>query len=182
DFTLLDNQSGFLYRVVNTYSKRTLHDVYFKDLEIKVSQLKEKLDKAQEELQTSSLNLRAEILRRYLPEHIEANTVFYISHNKHGQIGSSWSFVELCENESLFCDFLSRELPSGIAISHARNGYHYQDAFPISRDKRSESLREYNKRSPVILDKNQKTIEQLSKNILNTQRVLYQRNGISLHD
>ncbi|MEI7240196.1 P-loop NTPase fold protein, partial [Pectobacterium brasiliense] len=175
DFTLLDNQDGFLYRVVNAYSKRTLHDVYFKDLEISISQQKEKLEKAQEELQTSSLNLRAEILRRYLPEQIEANTVFYISHNKHGQIGSSWSFVELCENESLFCDFLNRELPSGTAISHERNGYHYHDAFPISRDKRSESLREYNKRSPIILDKNQKTIEQLSKSILNTQRVLSQR-------
>ena len=182
DFTLLDNQAGFLYRVVNAYSKRTLHEVYFKDLEISISQQKEKLEKAQEELQTSSLNLRAEILRRYLPEQIEANTVFYISHNKHGQIGSSWSFIELCENESLFCDFLNRELPSGTAISHARNGYHYHDAFPISRDKRSESLREYNKRSPVILDKNQKTIEQLSKSILNTQRVLSQRKGISLHD
>lgn len=182
DFTLLDNQDGFLYRVVNAYSKRTLHDVYFKDLEIKISQQKEKLVKVQKELQTSSLNLRVEILRRYLPEQIESNTVFYISHNKYGQVGSSWSFVELCGDESLFCDFLNRELPSGIAITYSRNGYEYQDTFQIPHNKRAESLREYNKRSPVILDKNQKTVEQLSKNILNTQRVLNQRNGLSLHE
>lgn len=182
DFTLLDNQDGFLYRVVNAYAKRTLHDVYFVDLEIKVSQLKEKLDKAQEELQTSSLNLRAEILRRYLPEHIESHAVFYVSHNKYGHIGSSWSFAVLCEDETFFIAFLTCEFPSGTLITYERNGNRYQDSFNIPRDKRSESLREYNKRSPVILDKNQKGIEKLSKNILYIQRVLYQRNGISLHE
>lgn len=174
DFTLLDTQAGFLYKIVHAYSTRTLHDVYFQTYDETFFSLKMKAEKTQKEPQNSRETLREEILQRYLPNIYISRARFY-SFNRYRRDMESWEYSELIENESLFCQFLQREFETGVLISN--NQY-----FEISADKRIELLREYEKRTPIVLDNNKKTLELLFKKISDIQHIINQKHSISLHE
>lgn len=181
DFTLLDTQAGFLYKIVHAYSTRTLHDVYFQTYEEPLFSLKMRVEQARKELQSSKETLRGELLQRYLPSIYTSQAHFYSHIHQYRHNIESWTYPELIEDESLFKQFLQKEFKTGVVINNSHNSNHHE-YFEISADKRTELLHEYEKRTPIVLDNNKKTLESLSKKIIEIQHTVNLKRSISLHE
>ncbi len=181
DFTKLDNQKGFLYKIVNAYSRRVLHEVYYQEFEETLSLLKIRVEQARKELHNSKETLRAELLHRYLPDIYVSSAFFYSYTSQYNHSNERWSYSDLVEHESLFINFLQKKFESGVVIVNIRNS-NYEQRFDIPSDKRNELLREYEKRVSIVLDNNQKTLDFLSKKISDMQRVSNLKRSIALHE
>ncbi|WP_272671163.1 YobI family P-loop NTPase [Providencia sp. PROV138] len=181
DFTLLDTQAGFLYKVVHAYSTGALQEEYFKTYEETLSALKVRVEQARKELQNSKETLRDELLQRYLPSIYISNARFYSYVNQYKHNTTSWTCSELIVNEKLFCQFLQSEYETGVVITNSHNNS-YREYFEISSDKRTELLSEYEKRTPIVLDNNKKTLELLSNKIMEIQNTVNLKHSISLHE
>lgn len=182
DFTQLDNQSGFLFKVVQEYSKRTLHELYFHTFETTLSSLKSRVEKAQQELIDSNEKLREELLQRYLPKLYLNNASFYLDDNQYNHNGArNLEYVDLVEHESLFVRFLEHNYSSGVVIVNSFNK-NYENYYAISADKRNELLQEYKRRSPVVEDNNNNSLTSLMKRMDDTQRVISSKRRITLHE
>ncbi len=181
DFTLLDTQAGFLYKVVHAYSTGALQEKYFKTYEETLSALKVRVEQARKELQNSKETLRDELLQRYLPSIYVSNARFYSYVNQYKHNTKSWTYSELIVNEKLFSQFLQSEYETGVVITNSHNNS-YREYFEISSDKRTELLSEYEKRTPIVLDSNKKTLELLSTKVSDIQSIINLKRSISLHE
>ncbi|EGG4958973.1 hypothetical protein NZQ97_003396 [Salmonella enterica] len=182
DFTQLDNQTGFLFKVVHAYSRKTLHNLYFYNFETTFSSLRSRVEQARKESLDSKETLRGELLQRYLPHIYINNASFYLNTTQYNHNGvQNWSYDDLVEHETLFTRFLENNFPSGVVIVYSRN-QNYEDRYEIPSDKRKELLQEYNKRSPVVEDNNNKKLTSLLKRISDVQKIINAKHSITLHE
>ncbi|MFP2405421.1 hypothetical protein ACLEVJ_21175 [Enterobacter ludwigii] len=182
DFTQLDNQKGFLFKAVQAYSKKTLHELYYNDFEITLSSLKSRVEQAREESLDSKEVLRGKLLQRYLPSIYLKNASFYLNATQYHHNGvQNLTYEDLVEHESLFIRFLENKFPSGVVIVNSRN-QNYDDRYDIPADKRIDLLQEYKRRIPVVEDNNNKTLSVLMKRIDDAQEVINSRRRITLRE
>ncbi|MFJ5334874.1 P-loop NTPase fold protein [Pectobacterium sp. CHL-2024] len=181
DFTQLDNQRGFLFRVVHAYSRKTLHDLYFQDFEKTFLSLKSRVEQARKELHDSKETLRGELLQRYLPGLIVKNACFYSYNNQYNNVENNCTYADLVEHEALFIRFLERNFQSGVVIFNSRNR-NYEDHYEISSDKRSELLQEYKRRYPVVEDNNSNSLNSLLNKISDVQSIINAKRNVALHE
>lgn len=181
DFTQLDNQSGFLFRVVYAYSRKMLHDLYFQDFEQIFLSLKSRVEQARKESHESKEKLREELLQRFLPILIVENACFYSYKNQYNNGEDRWTYADLVEHEALFILFLERNSHSGLVVSNSRNR-NYEDRYDISSDKRSELLQEYKRRYPVVEDNNSNSLSSLLNKISDIQSIINAKRSVTLHE
>lgn len=174
DFTKLDKQEGILYETIRAYSRKTLHALYFSEYEEKLSQLQERLRKAQSEKRETDKELRKELLHRYAPPILLNHILFYTKINNWHN--NEYQVHQLIEDEALFLNFLKIDTQVGIAIINNNNKYY----LPFSNGEQAELHNEYKKRLPITLDKKEEIIKKLQQDIQWNQNIISQKRHITL--
>ncbi|WP_017891096.1 hypothetical protein [Serratia sp. S4] len=170
DYHLTDRKSGVLYSFINDYRLKRLHENHFKSLDRKEKDLSLAIIKLRKETVSSDIDIRMDIICRYIPHEIWPIIKFSKQYNGRGVNAS-----ELYDDESKFLEFFGGSEPIYIG-QHDR----YNNQYNYYKIQASNVVDEYKKRARLVAA--DRKIE-LKKAIIELQEVkenIRTRNAITL--
>lgn len=173
DYNLIDKQTGVLYSFVRDYRSRKLHEIYFQSLDERLLGLNEELAEIQSESMTLDMELRKEIITRYISFNLWEIVSFAIYHG--GNSYSIYSANSFYESESDFVNFFKGA--ADFYIGYYKNNQRDSEFILVDG---SSIFNEYTQRLNVINKKNNDVHKSILGSISTIKEISRVRNSISL--
>lgn len=174
DYNLVDKKLGILYSYMRDFRTRKLHEKYFENLDSKLLKFEENLENAKQELNSTSEEIREEILSRYIPLKIRSQINFYKRNpNRNWQ---QFDANNISKNEADFINFFADE--DKICITNHINNI-YNSPF-LEGVEIKAIVEEYGKRSALIKDSRVNCIKELELKISEAKNNIRIRNEITI--
>lgn len=173
DYNLVDKKHGVLYSLIQDYRLRKLHKNYFGLLDRKLEELNEHLIAIKNESATSDIELRKEIISKFIHPELRNKIYFAKLNNTYYQSYNKVPSENLINNEQEFVTFFNDEGP--IFLGNDDNGYN-----DFVKIKENLILEEYNQRVDFIKNNKSEEYRKAIKEIKETKEKIKTRNAITL--
>ncbi|QLR05677.1 DNA-binding protein [Providencia rettgeri] len=173
DYNLIDKQAGVLYSFIRDYRSYRLHEKYFSALEQQLSDLNEKISKIQNETTNSDLELRKEIIVRYIS--FDLWPIISFAKENRNNYPSLFSAYTLCEESSEFVNFF-KDIESFI-LSYNENDPRVNRHVVVNN---SAIYHEYEKRINILANKKEEEHKSILIELNKVKEKIRIRNTISL--
>jgi len=172
DYNLVDKKLGVLYSYMRDFRTKKLHENHFKNLDLILVELEENLEKAKKELNSTSEEIREEILARYIPSKIRNQISF---HKKISYYWDPTNTEKLIENENVFINYFSNVKEILLSTDDQRKVH-----ASLGETEINEILEEYKERSALIKGSRTNSIEDLKQKISEAKKNIRLRNEITI--
>lgn len=143
DYNLTDKKIGVLYSFINDYRQKVLHEEYFTSLDVKINALVEKLERLRKETASSDMDVRKEIICKFISQELWSIVCFATKQTNYPQNYSIINAETLHVSESDFISFFSRKEQLFIGYGSERNS-------PYALIDGTSVVGEYERRSKMV--------------------------------